>query len=877
MKTVKKLFSILLCVIFLCGLFPCEILNANASSYSYDADAAIAYAKSHCEADAKSHPDVTSTSAACNDGWICAAFVAHCLVAGGFPTLLSDTAGLGGFGGQILEYGEKISSSTAGENVIKTPLTLSSFSKPIQKGDPIVILYGYGSGSGNGHVVLYSGETDANGVVKVYAHNERKQNETLTVGYVDEDGIRHPAVEVYAVHLNSINHNPKGELESCVGGVGSVTIRGWVLDEDDLTTSLKVHVYIGGSLASEDVDPHVRIANSSRKDIDKKYHCGEFHGFDVTISTNKTGTQPVYVYGINIGDGENVEIGHATVTIQTAMTTTVTFDANGGECAISSKTVTVNTRYGTLPTPTRDGYTFTGWYTAASGGGQVTEDTTLRSSSAHTLYAHWRVNVLTIYYDSYGSYPGIDTSMGFYFSDYNRICTMVSTLPHQTAWDTENVYYETLEYGQTLSVGGLHDYADFGLIPPTGYMFDGWRSGDNGELLDETTQYTATDLTDEILEGDCDVWLSAKHTIGQYELSFDANGGFCGVLQRSVLYSYPYDAFSPLPTATRDGYTFLGWFTAPVGGKQITNETIVTRTEDHTLYAHWQAITVTDISINTLPTKTTYTVGDALDTAGLSLTVNKSDGTSETVTSGFECNPTELTTAGTQTVTVSYGGKSATFSVVVNEPEIPDEEKPQLILSDATAKAGERVNVTLSIANNPGIIATSINLTYDNTVLRLVDVQDGGLMGSTAFSPGHDYTLVPYTVVWEDGLATQNYTEDGVLATFTFEILEDAPLGETPITLNYIKNSTLNVDLDEVEFVLSSGKIEITDRTPGDVNQDGVINLKDVVILRRYLSEGWNVTIHESSADVNGDHLVDLKDVVLITRYLVGGWGVTLQ
>ena len=47
---------------------------------------------------------------------------------------------------------------------------------------------------------------------------------------------------------------------------------------------------------------------------------------------------------------------------------TVTFDARGGSVSTSSKTVTYNSTYGTLPTPTRTGYTFKGWYTASSGG-----------------------------------------------------------------------------------------------------------------------------------------------------------------------------------------------------------------------------------------------------------------------------------------------------------------------------------------------------------------------------------------------------------------------------------------------------------------------------------------------------------------------------
>ncbi|MCC8044360.1 MAG: InlB B-repeat-containing protein, partial [Clostridiales bacterium] len=68
---------------------------------------------------------------------------------------------------------------------------------------------------------------------------------------------------------------------------------------------------------------------------------------------------------------------------------TVTFDANGGSVSTESKKVTYEKAYGTLPTPKRSGYKFSGWYTKASGGSKVTKTTTVSKASAHTLYAHW--------------------------------------------------------------------------------------------------------------------------------------------------------------------------------------------------------------------------------------------------------------------------------------------------------------------------------------------------------------------------------------------------------------------------------------------------------------------------------------------------------
>ena len=80
----------------------------------------------------------------------------------------------------------------------------------------------------------------------------------------------------------------------------------------------------------------------------------------------------------------------------------VVFNANGGTCDTASKTVTTGKTVGTLPTPTRNNYTFTGWYTASSGGTQITSDTEVTAKT--TVYAHWTENPKTItYYNADGT------------------------------------------------------------------------------------------------------------------------------------------------------------------------------------------------------------------------------------------------------------------------------------------------------------------------------------------------------------------------------------------------------------------------------------------------------------------------------------------
>ncbi|MGN1168480.1 MAG: InlB B-repeat-containing protein [Acutalibacteraceae bacterium] len=119
----------------------------------------------------------------------------------------------------------------------------------------------------------------------------------------------------------------------------------------------------------------------------------------------------------------------------------VTFNSNGGTAENGSKTVASGQPVGTLPTPTREGYTFDGWFTALSGGTKVTENTTVNSNV--TYYAHWTANRYTVnFYDG-------DTLLGS----------------------------KTLSYDETGTLS-------YGYVPvKNGYTFVGWSSIKNGPAL----------------------------------------------------------------------------------------------------------------------------------------------------------------------------------------------------------------------------------------------------------------------------------------------------------------------------------------------------------------------------------------------------------
>ena len=79
--------------------------------------------------------------------------------------------------------------------------------------------------------------------------------------------------------------------------------------------------------------------------------------------------------------------GEVYKTIYLAPTCTVTFNGNGGTPSENSRVVESGIAIGTLPTATRVGYEFDGWFTSSSGGDQITESTIVNGDT--TYFAHW--------------------------------------------------------------------------------------------------------------------------------------------------------------------------------------------------------------------------------------------------------------------------------------------------------------------------------------------------------------------------------------------------------------------------------------------------------------------------------------------------------
>ena len=230
---------------------------------------------------------------------------------------------------------------------------------------------------------------------------------------------------------------------------------------------------------------------------------------------------------------------------------------------------------------------------------------------------------------------------------------------------------DTTHGGQTFTNGSIYNRADdatfvaewnecyvtFPTVTRTGYTLNRWISTSDGQTVTSNTGFTQNTN------------VRAIWTPNRYRVNFDANGGTVKTTTNYVTYDSYYGT---LPTPTRTGYVFLGWYTLATGGTEITSSTRVEITDNQTLYAHWKGIDA--ISIDSTNTKKYYYVGEDIDLSETLLLVRYSDGTEEEAETGFTCFPTRFNVLGKQTVTVTYEGKKCTFDVYVREDK--DEAPP---------------------------------------------------------------------------------------------------------------------------------------------------------------------------------------------------------
>lgn len=206
-------------------------------------------------------------------------------------------------------------------------------------------------------------------------------------------------------------------------------------------------------------------------------------------------------------------------------------------------------------------------------------------------------------------------------------------------------------------------------------------------------------------------------------------------------------------------------------------------------------------------------------------------------------------------------------------------KQPKIAIESADASPGQTFDVKINLEDNPGIVSVKFKVLFDEG-LTLVSATNGDVFSTLTYIPPKQLTsggkiTTSCQFAWTGFDINDSDIKNGTVLTLSFELSDEAEIGEK---FNISVSSELGdiVDRDLKEYALSTqGKVTAIDYTPGDVNDDGKINMMDIVLLSRYIvdectynPDGYAVKINESAAEVNADSKINMLDVVLISRYI---------
>ena len=406
--------------------------------------------------------------------------------------------------------------------------------------------------------------------------------------------------------------------------------------------------------------------------------------------------------------------------------------------ATSDSLVDLHSTYSELGTPTKTGYNFLGWYNQRSGGTKITDGSTIVNSGTPSfsdtldrdfdIYAHWDPITYTIKYNGNGATSGDTASSSHTYDEEKNL--------------TANGFFR--EFDVTFD----YNYSGSTSTKVTAAAdFNGWATSADGAVVYQDRQ-PVLNLT-----------AKDKEVIN--------------------LYANWTDKSVSLPSASRTGYTFDGWYTEATGGTKI--EGSYTPTETTTLYAHWTPITYT-VSYDgngatggsTANSSHTYDVAQNLTKNGFerkfTVTFNYNDGRTETRTvdavstfNGWICskngihydNEAEVKNLTDKSETITMTAQWTDASV-----DIPTTARSGYTFSGWTDQEGKQVSGSITPTEDMTLTANWDAITYT------VSYDGNGGSGATADSK-HTYDVA------------QNLTKNGFERKFT-------------VTFNYNDGVTAN-------------------------------------------------------------------------------------
>lgn len=243
----------------------------------------------------------------------------------------------------------------------------------------------------------------------------------------------------------------------------------------------------------------------------------------------------------------------------------VIFELEGGEGAASGRYI-YSKPFGTLPVPTKSGYTFGGWCT--SSGTAVGEDTVFEDEGMTLLFASWLANEYKVTFES-----------------------------------------ENGEAAETRLIKSGERYSLPEQPQKEGMSFAGWytRPNGGGERIDAESIFSAA----------ADQLLYARWSGDTFRVTFVGFGGEIAA-EREISYGQPYRldlVYEIMPDHIKyvyckvPGYDFQGWYTQPNGGGQkISYGDVLSVPRDHSLYAYY---TVSDAEVTTICSNASFAAYNA--------------------------------------------------------------------------------------------------------------------------------------------------------------------------------------------------------------------------------------------------------------------------
>lgn len=167
---------------------------------------------------------------------------------------------------------------------------------------------------------------------------------------------------------------------------------------------------------------------------------------------------------------------------------------------------------------------------------------------------------------------------------------------------------------------------------------------------------------------------------------------------------------------------------------------------------------------------------------------------------------------------------SADFSSVADPPEslpnttlandapttssVVESTTPTIFVENTSANKGDTtVELAVNVKNNPGILGMLFSVHYDESVMTLVDCQNGAAVSALTLTKPSNYGS-GCNFVWYGNEAGD--ISDGTVLTLVFDITESASSGNYPIEISYVDGDICDASYNPIAFTVEPGLIIVS-------------------------------------------------------------------